>query len=253
MKKLEEPSLSTLKSQTQTVETQRCSKLERLFTEKMSRFINFVPALPNAHSSIIIPENHHGRRMVQSYSRLRRFRARRKTHHRMVIRCISNNESTTVEEISDETTPESENQPKENVEIPQEQTESIPSIVAPNLDENLVSITVTIEKTPESIDDLSSIEKVDHTTTLSLSTTMNTCSTAQHLLLTASSLDETQRSQFRLFITRFGFSTSPTVDSSTTHIIVNENSSLDCPLTGKIIQGIARHLFIVSNGWLNDC
>ncbi|CAF5218011.1 unnamed protein product [Rotaria magnacalcarata] len=70
----------------------------------MSRFINFVPALPNAHSSIIIPENHHRRRMVQSYSRLRRFRARRKTHHRMVIRCISNNESTTVEEISDEKT-----------------------------------------------------------------------------------------------------------------------------------------------------
>ncbi|CAF1390183.1 unnamed protein product, partial [Rotaria magnacalcarata] len=159
MKKLEEPSLSTLKSQTQTIETQvgeaalgpiyptqtrkthrrtmkqitqseisqqqslkqmkleyklklvkihrlfmiaRCSKLERLFMEKMSRFINFVPALPNAHSSIIIPENHHRRRMVQSYSRLRRFRARRKTHHRMVIRCISNNESTTVEEISDE-------------------------------------------------------------------------------------------------------------------------------------------------------
>ncbi|CAM4844178.1 unnamed protein product [Rotaria magnacalcarata] len=281
MKKLEEPSLSTLKSQTQTIETQvgeaalgpiyptqtrkthrqtmkqitqseisqqqslkqmkleyklklvkihrlfmiaRCSKLERLFMEKMSRFINFVPALPNAHSSIMIPENHHRRRMVQSYSRLRRFRARRKTHHRMVIPCISNNESTTVEEISDETTTESENQPKENVEIPQEQNKSIPSIVAPDLDENLVSITMAIEKTLEAIDDLSSIEKLDTTT-----------------------------SQFRLFITRFGFSTSPTVDSSTTHIIVNENSSLVCSLTGKIIQGIACHLFIVSNRWLNDC
>ncbi|CAM4801803.1 unnamed protein product [Rotaria magnacalcarata] len=304
MKKLEEPSLSTLKSQTQTIETQvgeaalgpiyptqtrkthrqtmkqitqseisqqqslkqmkleyklklvkihrlfmiaRCSKLERLFMEKMSRFINFVPALPNAHSSIMIPENHHRRRMVQSYSRLRRFRARRKTHHRMVIPCISNNESTTVEEISDETTTESENQPKENVEIPQEQNKSIPSIVAPDLDENLVSITMAIEKTLEAIDDLSSIEKldtttvVDHTATLSMSTAMNTCSTARHL------------SQFRLFITRFGFSTSPTVDSSTTHIIVNENSSLVCSLTGKIIQGIACHLFIVSNRWLNDC
>ncbi|CAF3904929.1 unnamed protein product [Rotaria magnacalcarata] len=281
MKKLEEPSLSTLKSQTQTIETQvgeaalgpiyptqtrkthrqtmkqitqseisqqqslkqmkleyklklvkihrlfmiaRCSKLERLFMEKISRFISFVPTLPNTHSPIIIPENHHKRRMVQSYSRLRRFRARRKTHHRMVIPCISNNESTTVEEISDETTTESENQPKENVEIPQEQNKSIPSIVAPDLDENLVSITMAIEKTLEAIDDLSSIEKLDTTT-----------------------------SQFRLFITRFGFSTSPTVDSSTTHIIVNENSSLVCSLTGKIIQGIACHLFIVSNRWLNDC
>lgn len=26
-----------------------------------------------------------------------------------------------------------------------------------------------------------------------------------------------------------------------------------CPLTGKIIQGIARHLFIVSHRWLNEC
>ncbi|CAF4445648.1 unnamed protein product, partial [Rotaria magnacalcarata] len=122
------------------------------------------------------------------------------------------------------TTTESENQPKENVEIPQEQNKSIPSIVTPDLDENLVSITMAIEKTLEAIDDLSSIEKLDTTT-----------------------------SQFRLFITRFGFSTSPTVDSSTTHIIVNENSSLVCSLTGKIIQGIACHLFIVSNRWLNDC
>jgi hypothetical protein len=48
-------------------------------------------------------------------------------------------------------------------------------------------------------------------------------------------------------------STSSTVDSSTTHIIVNENSPLVCPLTGKIIQGIARHLFIVTHRWLNEC
>lgn len=33
---------------------------------------------------------------------------------------------------------------------------------------------------------------------------------------------------------------------------MNENS-LVCPLTGKIIQGIARHLFIVSHRWLNEC
>ena len=26
-----------------------------------------------------------------------------------------------------------------------------------------------------------------------------------------------------------------------------------CPLTGKIIQGIARHLFIVSYRWINEC
>lgn len=52
---------------------------------------------------------------------------------------------------------------------------------------------------------------------------------------------------------RFHASTSSSVDSSTTHIIVNEQSPLVCPLTGKIIQGIARHLFIVSHRWLNEC
>jgi hypothetical protein len=37
------------------------------------------------------------------------------------------------------------------------------------------------------------------------------------------------------------------------NIIVDDNASLVCPLAGKIIQGIARHLFIVSHRWLNEC
>ena len=52
---------------------------------------------------------------------------------------------------------------------------------------------------------------------------------------------------------RFGVPTTSAVDSSTTHIIVNDSPSLVCPLTGKIIQGIARHLFIVSSRWINEC
>ncbi|CAF3606903.1 unnamed protein product, partial [Rotaria sp. Silwood2] len=94
---------------------------------------------------------------------------------------------------------------------------------------------------------------IDHTSTLLIPSTADTCSTGRHLVLTTSSLDENQKSQFRLFISRFGVSTSSTVDSSATHIIVNENFPLVCPLTGKIIQGIARHLFIVSYRWLNEC
>ncbi|CAF0804671.1 unnamed protein product [Rotaria sordida] len=80
----------------------RYSKLERLFMEKMSRFISIVPTISNSHQQIIMPENHSKRRYVQNYSRFRRFRARRKIHNRMIIPSISNNESTTVEEISDE-------------------------------------------------------------------------------------------------------------------------------------------------------
>ncbi|CAF0879324.1 unnamed protein product [Rotaria sordida] len=237
----------------------RYSKLERLFMEKMSRFISIVPTISNSHQQIIMPENHSKRRYVQNYSRFRRFRARRKIHNRMIIPSISNNESTTVEEISDETITELDNQVEENVEIPQEQNESIPSNVTANPRENIISTTITIEKNPESIDELSTIEKldtttiIDHSSTLLISSITNTCSTGRRLVLTTSSLDENQKSQFRLFITRFDISTSSTVDSSTTHVIVNENSSLVCPLTGKIIQGIARHLFIVSYRWLNEC
>lgn len=61
------------------------------------------------------------------------------------------------------------------------------------------------------------------------------------------------QNQFRLFLTRFNLSSSSLVDSSTTHIIVNDQTPLICPLTGKIIQGIARHVFIVSYRWLNEC
>lgn len=43
------------------------------------------------------------------------------------------------------------------------------------------------------------------------------------------------------------------MDSSTTHVIVNDSTPLICPLTGKIIQAIARHLFIVSHRWIDEC
>jgi hypothetical protein len=67
--------------------------------EKISRFISIVPAIPNPS---IINENHQKRRPIQSHSRFRRFRGHRRMNHRLVKPSIQNNESTTVEEISDE-------------------------------------------------------------------------------------------------------------------------------------------------------
>jgi hypothetical protein len=67
--------------------------------EKMSRFISFVPTLPNSE---ITSEVQHKRRTVQSYSRFRRFRGRRRINNRIVLPSIPNNELTNVEEISDE-------------------------------------------------------------------------------------------------------------------------------------------------------
>lgn len=44
------------------------------------------------------------------------------------------------------------------------------------------------------------------------------------------------------------------VDEHTTHLIIGkEEKSLLCPLTTKLFQSIARHLFIVSPRWINDC
>jgi hypothetical protein len=64
--------------------------------EKMSRFISIVPTIPN---STIIPENHSKRR---TYSRFRRFRGCRRTNQRITKPSTQHNDSTTVEEISDE-------------------------------------------------------------------------------------------------------------------------------------------------------
>jgi hypothetical protein len=68
-----------------------------------------------------------------------------------------------------------------------------------NPTENIISTTITIEKNPESIEDLSSIENIDTTTTIDhpstllISSTNISCSTGRHLVLTTSSLDENQK------------------------------------------------------------
>ena len=225
--------------------------------EKMSHFISIVPTVPN---TTITSDNQPRRRPVQGSSRYRRFRGyRRINNQRNTKPSIQNDESTAVEEISDEIT-ETESPSETIVETREEPNQSIQSNVNPDPPVNIISTTITIEKNPETINDISSIEKVDNTTniidhssTLLLSSITNTCPTDRPLVLTTSSLDESQKSQFRLFLTRFNASTSLTVDSSTTHIIVNDNPPLICPLTGKIIQGIARHLFVVSFRWLTEC
>jgi hypothetical protein len=70
--------------------------------EKMSRFISIVPTVPNPEAQMIMPEVQHKRRIVQNYSRFRRFRGRRRMNNRMIAPSMTNNESTTIEEISDE-------------------------------------------------------------------------------------------------------------------------------------------------------
>lgn len=48
---------------------------------------------------------------------------------------------------------------------------------------------------------------------------------------------------------------SATIDESTTHLITadDDNHPLLCPLTGKVLQAVTRHLTIVSHRWLSAC
>ena len=45
------------------------------------------------------------------------------------------------------------------------------------------------------------------------------------------------------------------IDDTTTHLITDEDAdlSLICPLTGKVLQAVTRHLIIVSYRWLTAC
>lgn len=159
----------------------------------MSRFISIVPTIPNTTTET---ENAPKRRPVSHGSRFRRFRAYRRINHRIPPKP---DQSTTLEEFSDEPTtpPEIEHPPI----IPTEEPPNNPH-------ENIMSTTVTIEKNPTAIGDLSAIEKLDTTTTtmvdypstLMISSTDDTCSTNRSLVLTTSSLDETQKVSFFLEI-----------------------------------------------------
>ncbi len=68
--------------------------------EKMSHFISIVPTVPN---STMTSDNYPKRRPIQASSRYRRFRGYRRINNQRNTRpSIQNNESTSVEEISDE-------------------------------------------------------------------------------------------------------------------------------------------------------
>jgi hypothetical protein len=65
----------------------------------MPRFISFIRTLPNPETT---SEVQHKRRTAQSYSRFRQFHDHRRINNQVDTPSITNNESTTVEEIPDE-------------------------------------------------------------------------------------------------------------------------------------------------------
>jgi hypothetical protein len=76
------------------------------------------------------------------------------------------------------------------------------------------------------------------------------------LFFSSSSIDcLTFKIEFHRFIEYFPVRSSSNVDDTTTHLITDEDndSTLICPLTGKVLQAVARHLTIVSYRWLTAC
>ncbi|CAF0854414.1 unnamed protein product [Didymodactylos carnosus] len=78
--------------------------------------------------------------------------------------------------------------------------------------------------------------------------------TYRSIVIARTSLNRDQLIQLGRFLQEFNASISSTVDERTTHLITDdENDTLVCTLTKKVFQAVARHLFIVSYRWIDEC
>ncbi|CAF0932139.1 unnamed protein product [Adineta ricciae] len=76
----------------------------------------------------------------------------------------------------------------------------------------------------------------------------------REIILSSTCLDDDQMTRFNDFCARFHIKSSNIVDKYTTHLITDEEGeTLVCPLSKKVIQGIAYHVHILTYRWLDDC
>ncbi|CAF4306356.1 unnamed protein product [Rotaria socialis] len=81
-------------------------------------------------------------------------------------------------------------------------------------------------------------------------------STEKHVVMAYSCLTYEQVIEIQRFVSLFPnkIKLSNCVDEHTTHLIVgNEEKPLLCPLTIKLFQAIARHLFVLTHRWISEC
>lgn len=101
----------------------------------------------------------------------------------------------------------------------------------------------------------SSIE-YDYINPISLSIPQNL--PQRHVSIATIYLQDEQWHQLELFIKHFSscasLSNNLSVNSSTTHLIIDDSSTPNrCIFSKKIFQAVARHLFIVSIRWIEQC
>ncbi|CAF0848157.1 unnamed protein product [Didymodactylos carnosus] len=76
----------------------------------------------------------------------------------------------------------------------------------------------------------------------------------EEIIITSTCLNDDQMTQLKEFCTRFEVKMSQVVDQTTTHLITDEeDNSLICPLSKKVIQAVARHMYVISYRWINQC
>ncbi|CAF0853048.1 unnamed protein product [Rotaria sordida] len=102
----------------------------------------------------------------------------------------------------------------------------------------------------------SSIE-YDYTNPLSVSLPINNIQ-HRHVTIATIYLQDDQWHQFELFIKHFSLyvslSNNLNVNSSTTHLLIDDSAHpLQCAFSKKIFQAVARHIFIVSVRWIEEC
>ncbi len=63
------------------------------------------------------------------------------------------------------------------------------------------------------------------------------------------------QARLKEFCSRFQMKFSDNVDEYTTHLITDEEEgeTLVCPLSKKVIQAVARHMYIVTYRWIDAC
>ncbi|UJR22406.1 hypothetical protein I4U23_025467 [Adineta vaga] len=74
-------------------------------------------------------------------------------------------------------------------------------------------------------------------------------------IITTTCLDDDQMARVKDFCSKFQIELCNVVDETTTHLITDEEEgeTLVCPLSKKVIQSVARHMYIVTYRWIEAC
>ncbi|CAF1241151.1 unnamed protein product [Rotaria sp. Silwood1] len=127
-----------------------------------------------------------------------------------------------------------------------------------NLEQNLNNETFpqTTQLNIEIDDDTKSESSIEYDYTNPLSVSLST--NHIHVSIATIYLQDEQWHQLELFIKHFSLyvslSNNLNVTSSTTHLLVDDSSHpFQCNFSKKIFQAVARHIFIVSIRWIEEC